>query len=309
MVVNYQLPLLLLCFSCFLLSTVWVPVEASDAAVFENQDLDIIYDDVDVGQDEVMQEKSSDRDSRRNNENSDSNGRSGSDEASSTDYSTEYQIDDAANSVFSKLLGPTLYQWDRVSSETEHYITEVSTNDVLQGQKVIGIYFSASWCGPCKQFTPLLTKFYEDMNKKGKKFEVVWVSRDQSQEQFINYYNEMPWLALTLDRLDTVGQTLASKYHMKGIPHLVIVDGYDASVYTLDGRTKVMQDKYGMEFPWQPRTLMNALPRPVRNYIKFQIKALKNKTILLLRGVLEGLSPKSVLEKIFSLTKTIQMYL
>ena len=84
-------------------------------------------------------------------------------------------------SPFENLLGPTLYQW---SSSNPDQAEVKSTSSLLEGKKVVAIYFSAGWCGPCRQFTPLLSKFYAEMNKKGKKFEVVFVSRDRSQEEF-----------------------------------------------------------------------------------------------------------------------------
>jgi len=43
-----------------------------------------------------------------------------------------------------------------------------------------------------RQFTPQLEKFYNEMNRKGKKFEIVFVSRDHSNEEFAGYYSKMP---------------------------------------------------------------------------------------------------------------------
>lgn len=37
------------------------------------------------------------------------------------------------------------------------------TNELLSGKKIIGLYFSAHWCPPCRQFTPVLSTVYEDM--------------------------------------------------------------------------------------------------------------------------------------------------
>ena len=68
----------------------------------------------------------------------------------------------------------------------------------LQKEGVLGIYFSAHWCPPCRGFTPKLAKFYEDFKKtdNGAKFEIVFVSSDRDDESFDEYFGEMPWLAL-----------------------------------------------------------------------------------------------------------------
>ena len=67
-------------------------------------------------------------------------------------------------------------------------------NKVCAG-KVVGIYFSAHWCPPCRGFTPELVKFY-NANHEGKNFEIIFVSSDRDEKSFKEYYNDMPWLAL-----------------------------------------------------------------------------------------------------------------
>lgn len=143
----------------------------------------------------------------------------------------------------------------------------------------------------------MLAKFYEEMNKKGKKFEIIWVSRDQSTEDFVAYYQHMPWLAVPVENIEACMQLTSNKFQLKGIPHLVILDGFDASIYTLDGRTKVSQDKYGLEFPWRPRNLMNILPRPVKSFIQKHLNVIKLKLNTFMYGVLESIIPQSILHK------------
>ena len=48
---------------------------------------------------------------------------------------------------------------------------QVPAAEALAG-KIVALYFSASWCPPCKLFTPVLKAAYEAANKAGKRFEV-----------------------------------------------------------------------------------------------------------------------------------------
>ncbi|GMH56893.1 hypothetical protein TL16_g02243, partial [Triparma laevis f. inornata] len=111
--------------------------------------------------------------------------------------------------------------------------------------EVVGIYFSADWCGPCRQFTPDLVKFYEKVNsKKGsrgkKRFEIVWVSRCRDWESFGQYFTQMPWLALPFeDSLGPLGETLSQKYNVKSIPSLVLVDVESGKTITKEARTEI----------------------------------------------------------------------
>ena len=122
--------------------------------------------------------------------------------------------DDSKTSPFTELLGETLYRWKMNSDDTME-VEELPTVDLLKGKTAVAIYFSASWCGPCKQFTPVLAQLYKSLNKKGKKFEVVWLSRDRTSEEFLGYYQQMPWLAVTLQNLQPILEKIAPKYQLK----------------------------------------------------------------------------------------------
>ena len=57
-------------------------------------------------------------------------------------------------------------------------------------------------CGPCRQFTPVLGKVYQEMKAAGKcnKFEVVFCSAGQSESDFQSYFRSMaPWMAIDYD--------------------------------------------------------------------------------------------------------------
>jgi thiol-disulfide isomerase/thioredoxin len=117
-------------------------------------------------------------------------------------------------SPFTALLGETLYKW-KINADNTMEVEELSTVELLKGKTAIAIYFSASWCGPCKKFTPVLAQLYKTLNKKGKKFEVVWLSRDRTSEEFLGYYQQMPWLAVPLQNLQPVLEKIAPMYQLK----------------------------------------------------------------------------------------------
>lgn len=182
------------------------------------------------------------------------------------------------------LLGASLYSW---KDETRSSVDERTVKQALADKKVVGLYFSASWCGPCRSFTPQLAEFYKKMNKKYKgKFEIVWISGDRSEQEFVGYYQKMPWLAVPVNVASQIYQKLSPLYKVKGIPHMVFLDGEDASVYTLDGRTKVMSDPYGLEFPYRPRSLTRLVPKPIKTLVARQMKSM----VMFLQGCLDSFS-------------------
>ena len=57
---------------------------------------------------------------------------------------------------------------------------------------MVGIYFSAHWCPPCRGFTPKLVESYNTMKAAGKNFEIVFVSSDNDEAGFDEYYGAGP---------------------------------------------------------------------------------------------------------------------
>ncbi|XVE92415.1 hypothetical protein REPUB_Repub01dG0095100 [Reevesia pubescens] len=86
----------------------------------------------------------------------------------------------------------------------------------LKGKK-LGLYFSASWCGPCRRFTPKLVEVYSELSPKE-----------------------------TRSRLDEL-------FKVMGIPHLVLLD-QNGKVSTADGVGIIRE--YGEEgYPFTPEKI------------------------------------------------------
>lgn len=129
-----------------------------------------------------------------------------------------------------------------------HGKAEVATSS-LQGA-VVGIYFSAHWCGPCREYTPQLVKVYNRLKAKGKSFDLIFVSSDRDESQFKEYFGHMPWHAVPFaDRARQ--QILNTRFQVRGIPSLVLVAGKTGQLLDPSARGKVME-------PGFPATLSRA---------------------------------------------------
>lgn len=121
--------------------------------------------------------------------------------------------------------------------------------------KTVAIYFSAHWCPPCKAFTPQLVEFYNMMKATGRDLEIVFASADRSQEQFDEYFGEMPWKAFPFG--DQRKDKASAKFKVQGIPTLVLLDS-EGNLITTEARGNVSEDPQGADFPWKPPTIAEA---------------------------------------------------
>lgn len=133
------------------------------------------------------------------------------------------------------------------------------------------LYFSAFWCPPCQNFTPVLKEFYMKVNQVpknffGKKrgqptalankfvkqktitysvlqevldspFEVIYVGKDTSMEMFNKATKGMPWLSLPFE--DSRVDEFFTMFKIRSIPSLVVL-GNRGELVTLDGRIDLM---------------------------------------------------------------------
>jgi thiol-disulfide isomerase/thioredoxin len=72
--------------------------------------------------------------------------------------------------------------------------------DALGGKEFVLLYASASWCPPCRQFTPKLADWYKKPTVRDQ-VEVVFLSCDHDANGFKNYFSSHhPWMAGKLRR-------------------------------------------------------------------------------------------------------------
>ncbi|KAK8623266.1 hypothetical protein V6N13_118154 [Hibiscus sabdariffa] len=179
-----------------------------------------------------------------------------------------------SSSKFPSLLGSN--GCDFLLSSTAQ-AAQVKVSD-LEG-KVIGLYFSANWYPPCRNFNNLLVGVYEQLKSNGCNFEVVFVSSDEDLGAFNGYRESMPWLSIPYSDLETK-KALNRQFDVEGIPCLIILQPDGSTLH--DGVELIY--KHGVEaFPFtkekleelqreermkhESQTLTNLLTNPARDYL------------------------------------------
>uniref|UniRef100_A0A0K0CXT9 Thioredoxin domain-containing protein n=1 Tax=Angiostrongylus cantonensis TaxID=6313 RepID=A0A0K0CXT9_ANGCA len=111
-----------------------------------------------------------------------------------------------------------------------------NAEDALK-DKVVALYFSAHWCPPCRQFTPVLKDFYGELVDDGE-FEIIFVSFDRTEADLKKYMEECHGNWYYLPFGSSKIQYLATKYSVSGIPALIVIRG-DGKEVTKNGRSDV----------------------------------------------------------------------
>ncbi|KXS15397.1 thioredoxin-like protein [Gonapodya prolifera JEL478] len=113
--------------------------------------------------------------------------------------------------------------------------------------KVVGLYFSAQWCPPCRAFSPVLSEFLKNHKEE---FAVVYVSADNTKEQMMdNVRGKGYWVVPFEEAL--LRQSLSSTHKITGIPTLVVVDGKTGTAFSRSGRTALIKDKVKAWEEWK----------------------------------------------------------
>ena len=138
-----------------------------------------------------------------------------------------------AEEYFVGLLGSELLVKNGTSSPSL-----TNTSIALENTRLVALYFSAHWCGPCRGFTPMLSEFYTFLKEEVAPthgLEIVFVSSDRNEAEFEQYYSSMPFKSLPFANR-ALAQQLKSVFGVRGIPSLVVID-------TMSGQIAVSPDE------------------------------------------------------------------
>ena len=83
-------------------------------------------------------------------------------------------------------------------------------------------YYTASWCGPCQQYSPTLVEFYN--KNKNANFEIVLITSDSDEGDMETYAKDkkMPWSQLKMSRVEKFGKQF--DHQVSGIPSVITCD-------------------------------------------------------------------------------------
>ncbi|HNV72970.1 MAG TPA: thioredoxin family protein [Candidatus Ozemobacteraceae bacterium] len=113
--------------------------------------------------------------------------------------------------------------------------------------KIVGLYFSAHWCPPCRAFSPKLVEF---RNKNKDQFEVVFISSDKNETAQFEYMKEVGMEWPTMKHRSEAANALAEKFGVQGIPTLIILSPTGETVST-SGRMDVTDNPDGCIAKWK----------------------------------------------------------
>jgi nucleoredoxin len=97
--------------------------------------------------------------------------------------------------------------------------------DAANPPRYYAFYRGASWCGPCRQFSPSLVKFYNRIKPDHPEFEMILISDDKNPADMYGYAKEegFAWPAVPASHYPNL--KIINPLFGNSIPQLVVTDG------------------------------------------------------------------------------------
>jgi thiol-disulfide isomerase/thioredoxin len=127
-------------------------------------------------------------------------------------------LSDAMKRWFSKLENGTLLR----SGSSK----PVPLADAIGSKEFVLLYVSASWCPPCRKYTPILANWYKTVKDY---VEIIFLSADHDENGFKNYFAAShPWMAIDYD--DDTRESLMATIKVSGVPRLVVINALTGNI-------------------------------------------------------------------------------
>ena len=166
------------------------------------------------------------------------------------------------------------------ASLLDQYGNAVDVERALVGRITL-LYFSAGWCEPCKQFTPVLKDFYVQVRglpNGSRELEVLFVSNDKAPEEMAKHHREDHGTWPAVDYGSEIHPELYNRFQVKQLPSIVALSPHGK---TLMSSTRCIREitravrsgefartmrewkrHAGWDIPDEPE----ALPAPIASY-------------------------------------------
>ncbi len=117
-------------------------------------------------------------------------------------------FDEILDGNLEKLEKKSLRRYELESKPTKYYL----------------FYYTASWCPPCRKFTPSLVDFYEQNKPTSDEFEIILITSDRDDDAMEDYAFEkkMNWPHLKISKVEEFKKEF--QHPGGGIPNLVLTD-------------------------------------------------------------------------------------
>ena len=140
---------------------------------------------------------------------------------------------------------PLLYDDESTATILEDDAGVQQGAEAIHG-KIVGLYFSAGWCPPCRKFSPELSRFQAAHSDD---FAVIFISCDHSEAEMKSFCAGKGFLRVPFG--SEARATIQARMGVSMLPTLVIVDVESGEVLTDWGRAAVTRNPDGCVAAWR----------------------------------------------------------